>query len=91
MATATDSEVITFARESGAVVVTLDADFHALLVRFGATHPSVIRLRAQGFSAEEFTALIDRVLVRCREEIETGAMVSSDGRRIRVRKLPLLR
>ena len=45
MATATDSEVITFARESGAVVVTQDADFHALLVRFGGTHPSVIRLR----------------------------------------------
>ncbi len=90
MATAADSEVVTFARESGAVVVTLDADFHALLVRFGATHPSVIRLRVQGFSAEELTALIDRVLVHCREEIEAGAMVSSDGRRIRVRKLPLL-
>lgn len=91
MAAAKDSAVIEFARESGAVVVTLDADFHALLVRSRAAHPSVIRLRVQSVPADELTALIDSVLVRCREDIEAGAMISTNGRRIRVRRLPLLR
>jgi len=54
---ASDSEILEVSRQRGAVVVTLDADFHALLAHAGATSPSVIRLRVQGYSGQQLTEL----------------------------------
>lgn len=42
LATASDAKILDIGRQEGRVVVTLDADFHALLVLSGATGPSVI-------------------------------------------------
>ena len=40
LATASDAKIVDFARQGGWIVVTLDADFHALLALSGATgHP----------------------------------------------------
>jgi predicted nuclease of predicted toxin-antitoxin system len=50
LATATDSEILDVGRQEGMVVVTLDADFHALLALSGVTGPSVIRIRIEGLS-----------------------------------------
>jgi len=47
MATASDSDILAEAIRRRAVVVTLDADFHSILVRTGASMPSVIRVRSQ--------------------------------------------
>lgn len=44
MSRATDKEILAFSLEKDAVVVTLDADFHAILAVAGASGPSVIRL-----------------------------------------------
>ena len=40
-----DETILATARASDGVVVTLDADFHALLAMSGAPAPSVIRIR----------------------------------------------
>jgi hypothetical protein len=50
-------------------VATLDADFHALLVREGAHGPSVIRLRIERPLAPVLTDLLPELLDRCREDL----------------------
>jgi predicted nuclease of predicted toxin-antitoxin system len=46
LATASDSQILDVGRQEGMVVVTLDADFDALLALSGVTGPSVIHIRA---------------------------------------------
>jgi predicted nuclease of predicted toxin-antitoxin system len=52
LATATDSKILDVGRQEGMAVVTLDADFHALLALSGVTGPSVIRIRIEGLRGE---------------------------------------
>ena len=89
LAGAADSAILDFARARGQVVVTLDADFHALMALTEATAPSVIRLRIEGLRAEPAAELIQRVLDRCEEDLAGGALVSVTGEHIRVRSLPI--
>ena len=49
LATASDSKILDFGRQEGTVVVTLDADSHALLALSGVTGPSVIRIRIEAY------------------------------------------
>lgn len=87
LAGAEDAEILTTAREDGRTVVTLDADFHALLVLAGNSSPSVIRIRIEGMRAPEFSNLIQNVLDTCKSDLEIGAMVSVTEKQIRVRRL----
>lgn len=92
MATATDSEIVDRARRESRVVVTLDADFHALLVLANAATPSVVRVRIEGLRAEPVAALVVSVVTICAGDLHAGAMVTvDDARNIRVRMLPLVR
>ncbi len=90
-ATASDSKILDFGRQEDRVVVTLDADFHALLALSGATGPSVIRIRIEGLRAEDLATLLVDVLKVCRDDLMKGAVVSVTESGVRIRKLPLLR
>jgi predicted nuclease of predicted toxin-antitoxin system len=90
MSRAKDSEIVAFALERGAVVITLDADFHAILARSGARGPSVVRLRVQGKSGEEVCAILLNVIAAFRADLERGAIVTADETRARLRLLPLV-
>jgi predicted nuclease of predicted toxin-antitoxin system len=89
MARAHDDEILAFALEREAVVVTLDADFHALLARSGARQPSVVRLRVQGKNVTDLCALLLSVLAACATQLQAGAVVTADDTRARMRRLPL--
>lgn len=91
MAAARDAEILAFAKQHSRVVVTLDADFHALLARSGASGPSVIRVRIEGLRAAGLAGLLKDVLEICDEDLEKGAMVSVTEKAVRVRRLPLVR
>ena len=50
LATQSDAEIIQYARNNQWTVVTVDADFHALLALSGGDRPSVLRIRCEGLS-----------------------------------------
>ena len=89
LATASDSRILDFGRQEGMVVVTLDADFHALLALSGAIGPSVVRIRIEGLRSEALTRLLVNVLNACRDDLLKGAMVSVTESGVRVRQLPV--
>jgi predicted nuclease of predicted toxin-antitoxin system len=90
LATAPDSAILEVARQEERIVVTLDADFHALLVLSGSASPSVIRIRIEGLRTEPLAALLVDVLKLCKDDLSRGAMVSVTEHGVRVRRLPLL-
>lgn len=89
-ATAEDTTIIEWARQEERVIVTLDADFHALLALSGAASPSVIRIRIERLRAEALMELIQRVLSDWSSELAEGAALTVQPERIRFRRLPLL-
>ena len=70
-------------------MITLDADFHAILARDGATRPSVIRVRVEGLQTASLVERLGRVLRSCERELAAGAAVTVEASRARVRRLPL--
>ena len=91
MATASDGDILEKARSEDRAVVTLDADFHALVAVSGASSPSVIRLRVEGLRGEKLVSLLLLAIGECGEDLEAGALVTVQERRLRIRRLPLVR
>lgn len=90
MATASDAYILERARIDGAIIVTLDADFHAQLALSNAATPSVIRIRIEGMRGSEVAAMVSRIVTVCEPDLVAGAMVTVDPHNVRVRRLPLV-
>lgn len=90
MSDAEDASILQRAREEGCIVVTLDADFHALLALDASTTPSVIRIRIEGLRAKSLTDLLLTVIAECSEDLDQGSAITVEPSRIRVRRLPLV-
>ena len=86
---AADSVLLARALADHRIIVTLDADFHAILALSGAIQPSVIRVRVEGLKGPGVCDLIVRIASQCAEELSSGAVVSAGARTIRVRRLPI--
>lgn len=89
LAAAEDAGILERARSEGRVVVSLDADFHALLAIAGAAQPSAIRVRIEGLKARELVELLEAVIRQHGEDLERGALMTIQEYRVRVRRLPL--
>ena len=72
-----------------AVVVTLDADFHALLAVSGASAPSVIRIRIEGLGAQAMAVQISSVLASFNSDLQQGALVTVKERKTTCHRLPI--
>ncbi|HYN42067.1 MAG TPA: DUF5615 family PIN-like protein [Thermoanaerobaculia bacterium] len=90
LASASDAAIIDRARIEGRTIVTLDADFHALIALAGASSPSVIRIREEGLKGPALAELVERTVGLCRNELASGAVVTVRGGSIRVRALPVV-
>ncbi len=84
---AKDIEIIHYAREQSRIVVTLDADFHALLKVGGHSRPSVIRLRMEGLRGKELADLVEQVLATVDQDVRQGALVTVNAKTIRVHRI----
>jgi len=89
MSRAEDTAVLETAREQGRTVITLDADFHALLAVSRAAQPSVPRIRQEGLNGEQIAALIESVFARIGDQFEQGIVVTAANGRMRTKRLPI--
>ena len=91
MSQAEDVAIIEVARQEGRVVVTLDADFHALLAVSGAQGPSVLRIRMEGLKADRVASLIQQVFAVAGNALALRAMVTVLDGKIRIKHLPIVK
>jgi predicted nuclease of predicted toxin-antitoxin system len=89
MQRAADEEILAMAHERGCAVITLDADFHALVAVRGLAGPSVVRLRREGCRAETLVNILHPVLSRYRLDLNNGALISVKERRVTCHRLPV--
>ncbi|MEM9267173.1 MAG: DUF5615 family PIN-like protein [Cyanobacteria bacterium P01_F01_bin.13] len=88
---APDRDLIQWAQENDHVVFTHDLDFGALLAVTQATAPSVFQVRTQDTLPDAIGELVLMTLQQFREELASGALVTIDAKRMRVRVLPINR
>jgi predicted nuclease of predicted toxin-antitoxin system len=86
---AKDSEILAWAVENNAAVLTCDLDFGAILAASQACTPSVLQIRARDVMPATMGERVVRVLEALTAELEQGAIVSVDLDLARVRVLPL--
>jgi predicted nuclease of predicted toxin-antitoxin system len=89
LASAHDRAIIEWSDREGRAIVTLDADFHAILAISGRNQPSVVRIRIEGLDAGATADLIVAVLAQAKAELASGAVVTVSEDRFRIRRLPL--
>ena len=89
MAEAPDSSILRHAVKEDRLIVTLDADFHALLALSAASRPSGIRIREEGLKGPALATLLLRIASQFTTELESGCMMTFHGGKIRLRALPL--
>lgn len=78
-----DLAILTMASQQGRMLVTIDTDF-GRLIHGGDRHAGLIRL--PDVPAAERIALLADVLARHHEEMESGAVITVKGGRIRISK-----
>jgi predicted nuclease of predicted toxin-antitoxin system len=80
---------LTRAFRQHAAVVTLDADFHAILAVSNASAPSVIRMRMQGLDANAVVEIARKVLAVFQADLARGSLVTVKAHKITCHKLPI--
>lgn len=88
-ATATDAVIMTTAQQQGAVVLTNDLDFGAMLASSGAEGPSVIQIRTADLRPQNLAPILIETIRQLRSELDSGALITLEPARSRVRVLPL--
>ena len=89
MQRAEDEEILAWAVERGCVLLTLDADFHALVAVRSLRKPSVVRLRREGCRAEAVVAILGPVLERYAQDLADGVLISVKEHRVTSHRLPV--
>ncbi|HEY5048021.1 MAG TPA: DUF5615 family PIN-like protein [Rhizomicrobium sp.] len=87
-ANATDREIMAYAAEHDYVVLTYDLDFGAILAATQGEKPSVVQIRSSDLKPEIIGAAVVSALRSMESELETGALISVEPQRTRLRVLP---
>ena len=89
-ATASDAEIMTYARAKGFIVMTSDLDFSAILAATNAKGPSVVQLRARDVMPAAIGNVVLVALRTCAADLQRGALLTINTDRSRLRILPLM-
>jgi predicted nuclease of predicted toxin-antitoxin system len=90
-AKATDRTIMEWGLKNGCCVITNDLDFGDILAVTDARGPSVVQFRTQDLSPAHIKPILLTVLKQYKRYLESGALISVDETRSRVRILPLRR
>jgi predicted nuclease of predicted toxin-antitoxin system len=86
---ASDSDIVEYASAEGFVIFTHDLDFGALLADRKARQPSVLQIRTQDVLPSAIGQIVLRALRGTASQLESGAIVTVDPSRDRIRLLPI--
>ena len=78
-----DEEILDHAHQQNRILITLDKDFGELAVVHGRPHSGIVRLVNWSAQQQAVTCLL--VLARHSSELESGAIITVEPGRIRVR------
>jgi predicted nuclease of predicted toxin-antitoxin system len=87
--TATDEEILAYAKLYEYVVFTHDLDFGAILASTNAETPSVIQVRVQDVAPDHLSDCVIAALHQFKQLLDMGALVTIDDKKSRARILPL--
>jgi len=88
---ASDKEIVAWAIANDFVLMTHDLDFSAILASTKGSKPSVIQIRGDDVSPDVIGKKVLLAIFQMESELETGALLSIDAKRTRMRILPLVR
>lgn len=88
-ATATDVQIMTYARTHDYIVLTNDLDFSAILAATHGNKPSVMQIRADDVSPTAIGSAVIEALKRMQPELISGALITIEPDHTRLRLLPL--
>ncbi len=89
MSEAPDTAILEYASAESRIIVTLDADFHALLAMASASKPAVIQIREEGLKSPQLATLLLQIAKQFEKELQTGCVMTFFGGKIRYRALPI--
>jgi predicted nuclease of predicted toxin-antitoxin system len=84
-----DLDIVEKARQEERVILTFDLDFGDILAASSEPLPSAIIFRLQNTLPSFVSARLLLVLSECGEPLETGAIVTVEDSRYRLRRLPI--
>jgi predicted nuclease of predicted toxin-antitoxin system len=87
---APDVEIMGYARTHGYVVLTHDLDFGTILAATQGDKPSVVQIRAEDVNPEAIGKRVVAAVRQVRADLESGALLTVDTDRARLRILPLI-
>ena len=86
---ASDAEIMAYAEANQFVIFTHDLDFGALLAARKVRGPSVIQIRTQDVLPSAADSIVLTALQSTSIHLQTGALVTIDLHRHRIRMLPI--
>ena len=78
-----------FAKGAGYVVLTHDLDFGSILAATHGDKPSVNQIRSGTLSTAAIGPFVIKTLIQMEAEIDSGALLTIEPPRARIRLLPL--
>jgi predicted nuclease of predicted toxin-antitoxin system len=86
---ASDEEIMVWAKENDHIVFTHDLDFGTILAATKAKSPSVIQVRTQDTAPDTLKSFLFAAVSQYQHLLQSGALIIIDQRKSRARILPL--
>ena len=88
-ATASDVEILNFARQENRVIVTHDLDFSMLVALSGYNQPSLITLRLSSTDLNIVNKKLLETLPHIEQQLQAGSAITIEDTAVRIRQLPI--